>query len=230
MDRLHWIQGNKLKLAIPLTIVYLDDGKMDSRPYTSTYIDTVKVILSSSLCVYEYTPLIDGNILYIEDNGQLVVGTYSIEIIITEKDNTKRRSKWNKVLQVHDDNSKTLAELDDFPSYAEGAIIEGNIFISSGNTPGGSNAPLPPTDLSEYAKQEDLEALEQEVETLSDEVDSIDEELDSKQEHIEDIEAIREGAAKGETALQEDALKEYYTKEEISTLISQNDIIWNDVN
>lgn len=126
MNKLNWVQGNKLKLSIPLTIVNMDSG--ESVQYKPQDGDKVRVFLKSMLRSYEYQPTIESesNTLTIEDNGQLEIGTYSVEIFVTEKDGTLRRSKWNKVIQIHDDNSKVLSEFDDFPEYAEGAIIEGD--------------------------------------------------------------------------------------------------------
>lgn len=124
MNKLNWVQGNKLKLSIPLTIVNMDSG--ESVPYEPKDGDKVRVFLKSMLRSYEYQPTIESNILHIEDNGQLEIGTYSVEIFVTEKGGTLRRSKWNKVIQVHDDNSKVLSEFDDFPEYADGVIIEGD--------------------------------------------------------------------------------------------------------
>lgn len=121
---INWVQGNKLKLSIPLTIVNMDNG--EPTPYAPKEGDKVRVFLKSMLRSYEYQPVIESNTLHIEDNGQLEIGTYSVEIFVTEKDGTLRRSKWNKVIQVHDDNSKVLSEFDDFPEYADGAIIEGD--------------------------------------------------------------------------------------------------------
>ena len=124
MNKLNWVQGNKLKLSIPLTIVNMDSG--ESVPYEPIGGDKVRVFLKSMLRSYEYQPIIEGKTLHIEDNGQLEIGTYSVEIFVTEEGGTLRRSKWNKVIQVHDDNSKVLSEFDDFPEYADGAIIEGD--------------------------------------------------------------------------------------------------------
>lgn len=123
MNKLNWVQGNKLKLSIPLTIVNMDSG--ESIQYEPKDGDKVRVFLKSMLRSYEYQPTIENSTLYIEDNGQLEIGTYSVEIFVTEKDGTLRRSKWNKVIQIHDDNSKVLSEFDNFPEDADGAIIEG---------------------------------------------------------------------------------------------------------
>lgn len=124
MNKLNWVQGNKLKLSIPLTIVNMNNG--ESVPYEPKDGDKVRVFLKSMLRSYEYQPTIESNTLTIENNGQLEIGTYSVEIFVTEEDSTLRRSKWNKVIQIYDDNSKVLSEFDDFPEDADGAIIEGD--------------------------------------------------------------------------------------------------------
>lgn len=77
MNKLNWVQGNKLKLSIPLTIVNMDNG--EPAPYNPKGGDKVRVFLRSMLRSYEYQPIIENNTLHIEDNGQLEIGTYSVE-------------------------------------------------------------------------------------------------------------------------------------------------------
>ena len=73
--------------------------------------------------------------------------------------------------------------------------IVGNVISSTGGGPGGS------IDLSSYAKKEDVDAA-----------------LEGKQDTISDLEAIRQGAEKGSTALQEHQdISKLATKEEVAT-------------
>lgn len=53
--------------------------------------------------------------------------------------------------------------------------------------------------------------------------------ISGKQDAISDLSVIRENAALGATALQKEALDDYYTKDEMSSIISEKDITWNDV-
>ena len=171
MKKLHWIKGNHLELAFPLTIVnFSESGKTSSDYDVSSAGFSVEVILQGMFSRKKFKPeVVDGNVLRIVDEGTLDVDTYSVEIVVKEPNGTDvdtlRRSKWNRVLQVHDSNEKVVEQFDDFPDYAEGAVVEGNIFFFVGivgSRGGGSNAPLPMPDMEGYAKVEDIQRLEQE--------------------------------------------------------------------
>lgn len=170
MKKLHWIKGNHLELAFPLTIVnFSESGKTSSDYDVSSDGFSVEVILQGMCSRKKFKPEVRGNVLRIVDEGTLDVDTYSVEIVVKEPNGTDvdtlRRSKWNHVLQVHDSNEKVVEQFDDFPDYAEGAVVEGNIFFFvgiTGSRGGGSNAPLPMPDMEGYAKVEDIQRLEQE--------------------------------------------------------------------
>ena len=171
MKKLHWIKGNHLELAFPLTIVnFSESGKTSSNYDVSSAGFSVEVILQGMFSRKKFEPkVVNGNVLRIVDEGTLDVDTYSVEIVVKEPNGTDvdtlRRSKWNRVLQVHDSNEKVVEQFDDFPDYAEGAVVEGNIFFFVGivgSRGGGSNAPLPMPDMEGYAKVEDIQRLEQE--------------------------------------------------------------------
>ena len=161
---LHWVAGNHLELALPMQIVkFTKEGKI-SEDYIPEESSSIKVVLEGMLNERAFTPKVNGNYLHIVDEGTLEADTYAVEIRIVEPDGTKRRSRWEKVVRIHDSNARVVRQFDDFPDYAEGAIIEGSVFFFVGGSIGGSNnAPIPMPDLTQYAKQEDLESLEQEV-------------------------------------------------------------------
>ena len=79
--------------------------------------------------MYEFVPTIEENNIIFTDNGTLAVGEYAVVITVKEPDDTKRRSKWLMVVTVYDSNEPVMDEFDDFPDYAEGAIIEGSVFF-----------------------------------------------------------------------------------------------------
>ena len=116
-----WIQGNPLKLAIPLQKVTITEQGKVTEPYIPNANETVKVILSSTLAyrvrAYEFTPtVIDGNVVTIQDNGEMATGQYDITVLI--KNNTTgepHRSKWKYLVEIYDDNSPVVEEFDDFP-------------------------------------------------------------------------------------------------------------------
>lgn len=133
-----WVQGNKLQLALPLQIVtFTDDGKTeeDYNPPTGS---TILVCLAGKFRCFRYTPTIsDGNVLHIVDNGELPADSYSVTIIVEEPNGTKRRCKWNYVINVYDSNEKVTDYFDDFPDWGQGAILQGSIFYGTGGGGGG---------------------------------------------------------------------------------------------
>lgn len=125
-----WIQGNPLKLAIPLQKVTITEQGKVTEPYIPNANETVKVVLSSTLAyrvrAYEFTPtVIDGNVVTIQDNGEMATGQYDITVLI--KNNTTgepHRSKWKYLVEIYDDNSPVVEEFDDFPDYGSGEIVD----------------------------------------------------------------------------------------------------------
>lgn len=207
MKKLHWIKGNHLELAFPLTIVnFSESGKTSSNYDVSSDGFSVEVILQGMFSRKKINPkVVNGNVLRIVDEGTLDVDTYSVEIVVKEPNGTDvdtlRRSKWNHVLQVHDSNEKVVEQFDDFPDYAEGAIIEGSVFFFVGGSIGGSNnAPIPMPDLSE-----------------------IEAKLEVMQDAISDLETIREGAALGATAVQKMKVVSLKTNADTRTMIYPQD-------
>lgn len=197
--KLKLVKGNKINIAIPMQkVTFTSEGKIteDFIPVDGSILN---VELQSNSKKFNYTPTIDNNILHIIDNGRLPVGSYSVTVIVDEPDGTKRRSKWCNVIAVYDDNAPVLNEFDDFPEYAEGQIVDGNIFFFAKGTPGTTdyneliNTPqnvssfnndagyLTDDDMGDYATKQDLQ---------------------SKQDTVNDLSAIRSGASAGATAYQ----------------------------
>lgn len=150
--RLPWVQGNMLTLALPLTIVHLGDTPT-TEDYEPQQGDTISVFLKGLMHCKEYTPTVDGNVLYITDNGELEVDSYSVEVVITEASspNAKRRSRWNYIVDVYDSNEKVVDFFDDFPDWGQGAILQGSIFYGTGGGGGGVQSDWDETDTSSPA-------------------------------------------------------------------------------
>lgn len=189
MKKLHWIKGNHLELAFPLTIVnFSESGKTSSNYDVSSDGFSVEVILQGMCSRKKFKPEVRDNVLRIVDEGTLDVDTYSVEIVVKEPNGTDvdtlRRSKWNHVLQVHDSNEKVVEQFDDFPDYAEGAIIEGSVFFFVG---------------SDIAAETDPIFSASPAATITDEKIA---EWNDKQDAISDLDTIREDAALGATAVQ----------------------------
>jgi hypothetical protein len=129
-----WVAGNPLKLQIPLQKVVINRDGRQTVDYEPTGEDTVTILLMSRVKTYEYTPEIEGNIATIEDNGQLLIGTYAVETLVVESDGTKRRSYYPCVINVLKDTPSMLSYFDDFPQYADGVLLDTpSIFFSIGS-------------------------------------------------------------------------------------------------
>lgn len=93
------VQGNLLRLALPLTLRTVDvvDGKVEvnDEPFYPSSDYPVKVILSKGANKAIYDATIQGNIAYIEDKGKLPVGTY--EITVTCSDNNGNPYRFNEI-------------------------------------------------------------------------------------------------------------------------------------
>ena len=119
---IEWIEGNKISLALPLQKVEITpSGKV-----VSDYVPDgpIEVVIKSTFKIYRYTPTLDGNLCIFSDNGTLRQGIYAIEILSTEADGTKRRSQYPRVIIVHKDSTSLLEPFEDFPDYAEGAVLD----------------------------------------------------------------------------------------------------------
>lgn len=101
------VQGNVLRLAIPLTLrtVEMEGGEM---VYTDTdFIPSddmpVKVVFSKGAFKMPITATMkNGNVAFVEEKGKIPVGTYDITVTCNDEDGNPYRFKQNTVLQVVD--------------------------------------------------------------------------------------------------------------------------------
>ena len=129
IKRLRLVAGNKVTLIIPMQkVVFTQAGKTTENYYPPTGTE-IGVTLQGQYRKYEFVPTIEENNIIFTDNGTLAVGEYAVVITVKEPDDTKRRSKWLMIVTVYDSNEPVMSEFDDFPDYAEGAIIEGSVFF-----------------------------------------------------------------------------------------------------
>lgn len=129
IKRLRLVAGNKVTLIIPMQkVVFTQAGKTTENYYPPTGTE-IGVTLQGQYRKYEFVPTVTENNIIFTDNGTLAVGEYAVVITVKEPDDTKRRSKWLMVVTVYDSNEPVVSEFDDFPDYAEGAIIEGSVFF-----------------------------------------------------------------------------------------------------
>ena len=153
-----WVQGNPLKLAIPLQKVTITQEGKTTEDYIPLETETIKVVLESNKSYwrkYEYTPTsITENVIVVEDDSKLPVGKYDVVVLVLEDEKLKRRSKWLYQIEVFDSNEKVLDEYDDFPDYASGALLDSAIFIFAKGDKGDKGDPLTWNDLTEEQKAE----------------------------------------------------------------------------
>ena len=129
---LPWVQGNKLTLALPLQIVYLSADGKTKEEYTPPARSAITIVLRGKFRSFNYAAeIVDGNVLRIVDNGDLPVDSYSVIIAVVEPNGTKRRCKWNYIINVYDSTDKVLDYFDDFPDWGSGAILEGSVFFTT---------------------------------------------------------------------------------------------------
>ena len=136
-NNISWIQGNSLTLHIPLSIItFTDNGKVvdDYYPPVGSKID---VILSNDTSLYHYKPTVNGDVISISDNGQICHGTYAMTIAVEEPDGIKRRGKWKGVLTIYSVSGPVIGQYGGLPDYAEGAVINGCVFIQGERGPKG---------------------------------------------------------------------------------------------
>lgn len=153
-----WVQGNPLRLAIPLQKVTLTQGGKTTESYTPTATETVKVVLESNNSYwrkYEYTPTsITDNVVVVEDNSKLPVGKYDVTILVLENEELKRRSKWLYQIEVFDSNENVMDEFEDFPDYGSGALLDSAVFFFAKGDKGDKGDPLTWADLTAEQKAE----------------------------------------------------------------------------
>lgn len=153
-----WVQGNPLKLAIPLQKVTITQEGKTTEDYIPLETETIKVVLESNKSYwrkYEYTPTsITENVVVVEDDSKLPVGKYDVVVLVLEDEKLKRRSKWLYQIEVFDSNEKVLDEYDDFPDYASGALLDSAIFFFAKGDKGDKGDPLTWNDLTEEQKAE----------------------------------------------------------------------------
>ena len=80
-------QGNLLRLAIPLVerVRTVENGleKVTDYPYELKFGETAAVMLKNGVYAKSYTPIIENGIAAISDDGELPVGSYGVEVLIT---------------------------------------------------------------------------------------------------------------------------------------------------
>lgn len=106
MAKIKHVEGNKLQLAIPLTIqtVTVDDGETSATvtDFVPNPSYPVEIVLKRGSKERRYDAWMDGNIAVMEDPGTLERGTYSVIVLCRNDAGEPLRFKQRDVVEVVD--------------------------------------------------------------------------------------------------------------------------------
>lgn len=117
------VQGNVLRLAIPLTLRTIElvdvevDGEIQQQtratdtPFAPSSDYPIMVVLSKGAVKVSFkAQMRDGNVAYTEDKGTIPVGTYDITVTCNDNHGNPYRFKQSTVLQVFDTTAQAGIE------------------------------------------------------------------------------------------------------------------------
>lgn len=105
LTRIKHVQGNVLRLAIPLTLrtVTLSNGEVTTTDSDFVPNGIVRVLFGQTSRHFEYIASIrNGNVAVVEDKGTLPVGTFAITVLCNDDNGNPMRFKQVAVVQVFD--------------------------------------------------------------------------------------------------------------------------------
>ena len=240
------VEGNPLAINVVMTAI--EHSMLNGEMVTETvdfYPDTtkpVRAVLDCTTARRQYCPQtsVSDNVVYVSDNGSIAAGVYTLTITCTDTQGKKRRYKSDPCIEVYDATSAAeIAATFDSQTYELNGVFY--TFAGGGGTVQADwdetdpNAPSyiqNKPDLSEYATDEELQAVEESIpdvpawalqpqkptytagevgavpttRTVNGKALSQDITLNANdvgaQPTIQDLSEIRSGAAKGATAYQ----------------------------
>ena len=114
-NKIIWVKGNTQPVLIPLEQEIVPvEGEITTEPYYPVEGAAVKVMLRGKYQNFMYTPVVDGNLLRLTDNGTLPAGNYDVEVTVDNPDGTRYRSMWQNQIVVTTANDSVLEEWDEF--------------------------------------------------------------------------------------------------------------------
>lgn len=171
------VEGNPLAINVVMTAI--EHSMLNGEMVTETvdfYPDTtkpVRAVLDCTTARRQYCPQtsVSDNVVYVSDNGSIAAGVYTLTITCTDTQGKKRRYKSEPCIEVYDATSAAeIAATFDSQTYELNGVFY--TFAGGGGTVQADwdetdpNAPsyiLNKPDLSEYATDEELQAVEESI-------------------------------------------------------------------
>ena len=91
MNKIPWVAGNTLNLAIPLQLITKNEGQEVKEDYYPPEGSEVHASVNNSYKRRKYPCTVSGNIVSFTDDGSLPVGKYGVEITVKEPNGQNRR-------------------------------------------------------------------------------------------------------------------------------------------
>ena len=170
------VEGNPLAINVVMTAI--EHSMLNGEMVTETvdfYPDTtkpVRAVLDCTTAKRQYCPQtsVSDNVVYVSDNGSIAAGVYTLTITCTDTQGKKRRYKSDPCIEVYDATSaaEIAATFDAqtyelngvFYTFAGGGTVQADWDETDPNAPSYiQNKP----DLSEYATDEELQAVEESI-------------------------------------------------------------------
>lgn len=171
------VEGNPLAINVVMTAI--EHSMLNGEMVTETvdfYPDTtkpVRAVLDCTTARRQYCPQtsVTDNVVYVSDNGSIAAGVYTLTITCTDTQGKKRRYKSDPCIEVYDATSAAeIAATFDSQTYELNGVFY--TFAGGGGTVQADwdetdpNAPSyiqNKPDLSEYATDEELQAVEESI-------------------------------------------------------------------
>lgn len=144
LNRLKWVQGNTLPLAVALNELVAIEGGYRRQPYIAPQGSTFSVHLVGKR-TYNYQCEVTGNIVTFKDNGSLPCGWYGVEVSVKEPD---RNLRTFKCMQIEIVKCSDCMNLGDFLT-PEAVAINSDVFFWA---KGDKGDPMTYDDLTEAQK------------------------------------------------------------------------------
>ena len=124
LNKLKWVQGNTLPLAVALNELVAIEGGYRRQPYIAPQGSTFGVHLVGKR-TYNYQCDVTGNIVTFKDNGNLPCGWYGVEVSVKEPD---RNLRTFKCMQIEIVKCSDCMNLGDFLT-PEAVAINSDVFF-----------------------------------------------------------------------------------------------------